>query len=339
MIFCQAYVDLRGKLCFHFRPMITDTKQTGEFGRLSGLEGWIPPDMLLRATSHDPSKNRSVEQVLETVKACADLWDLNILAPYARLTYNFVAPVISSEHGDAVLKIGFDSSKLNREFLALSLFDGQGAVKVHKSDQTLSALLLERADPGLPLSLDWDQQTAAFASLTQDLWREAPEEVGLPTVASELEYRLRDLEDMSKLLKESQLSERDATVQRAINTLVELVGSSDERYVVHGDLHAGNVLSSRRSPWLSVDPIGCVGERAFDVCALLRDDYQVLRKTTDPKELVNRRVRELSIECSIDDQRIRAWSFVEAVRTQGWRYKAGRSLQEWSSMIALVEPQ
>jgi streptomycin 6-kinase len=319
--------------------MSSDIKQTVEFGRLSGLDGWIPPDGLLRATSNDLSTNRSVEQVLETVRACANLWNLNILVPYTCLTYNFVAPVFSSEHGDAVLKIGFDSSKLSRELLALSLFDGQGAVKVLKSDKSLSALLLERADPGLPLSLDWDQQTAAFAGLLKDLWREAPEEVRLPTVASELEYRLRDLEDMSKLLKESHFIERDATVQRAINTLVDLVGSSDERYVVHGDLHAGNVLSSRRSPWLSVDPIGCVGERAFDVCALLRDNHRALHKATDPQELVCRRVRELSMECGIDDQRIRAWSFVEAVRIQGWRYKAGKSLEEWSSIIALVEPQ
>ena len=319
-------------------PGLAGGSEDMESGRFSGLKGWTPSALLLDATAKDRSTDRSVSDVYATIRACAERWDLQLLSPFAQLTYNFVAPVISASHGPAVLKIAFATRKFHRESTALRLFDGDGAVKLLECDDSLLAMLLEKADPGDPMALDWDAHTAAFAGLVNRLWKPAPTDTDLPAVSREVRARVRDLEAMSRIVSSSQFSDRDRTIKKALEVIAELAASIDEQYVIHGDLHPYNVLSSHRASWLSIDPLGCIGERAFDVCAILRDDSTTLMESADPRAMVDRRIRELSVACGIDEARIRGWSFVEAVRTQGWRYRTGKPLEEWSTLISLTEP-
>lgn len=307
--------------------------------RLAGLRGWKPPDLLLQKTAREDQSGKSIADVLELVKSVAGSWDLLIEAPFPQLTYNFVAPVVSATHGPAVLKLAFEAKKFRRECHALRFFDGGGSVRVLEHDEERGAMLLERADPGLPMTLGWDERTAAFADLVKILWRPATADTELPHVSKEAGVRLTQLDKMSRLMADSGFGERAELARKAHDLLSEIASSSDERFVLHGDLHSHNVVSSRRMPWLSLDPLGCVGERAFDVSALLRNESRELLDATDPQQMVDRRIAELASECGLDDQRIRAWSFVEAVRTQGWRYRAGKPLEEWSSVIALLEPR
>lgn len=306
--------------------------------RLSGLRGWQPPALLVQKTAREDHDGKSIADVLELVRGFAQSWDLHILPPFPQLTYNFVAPTVSATHGPAVLKLGFDAKKLKREYLALRAFDGHGSVRILEHDEERGAMLLERAEPGLPMLLGWDERTAAFADLVKVLWRPTTA-TDLPHVSKEANSRLAQLDKMSRLLDESGFARRAATVRKAHGILSEIASSSDERFVLHGDLHSHNVVSSRRMPWLSLDPLGCVGERAFDVSALLRNESWELLEAADPQAMVDRRINDLAAECGLDGQRIRAWSFVEAVRTQGWRYRAGKPIEEWSSAIALLEPQ
>lgn len=306
--------------------------------RFSGLHGWKPPALLLQKTARG-DEGKSIEDILELVRNVAMSWDLQVQAPFAQLTYNFVAPVISAKHGPAVLKLAFEAKKFTREYRALHAFDGNGSVRVLEHDEPRGAMLLERADPGQPMTLGWEDRTAAFAGLVKALWRPASAAIDLPHVSKEANSRLTQLDRMAQLMDESGFRERATTVRRARELLSEIASSSDERFVLHGDLHSHNVVSSHRMPWLSLDPLGCIGERAFDVSALLRNESRELLEAVDPQAMVDRRIEDLASECGLDRGRIRAWSFVEAVRTQGWRYRAGKPLAEWSSVIALLEPR
>lgn len=314
---------------------------SGPFGedRLLGLRSWMPPGQLLDAIAQNEGASRSTEEVIAAIGKSAELWDLHILQPYNNVTQNFVAPVFSAAHGPAVIKVAFNAFMFERECLALRLFDGRGAVKVLEWDSSLCSMLLEKADPGLPMVLDWDEQTDAFCSLLNSLWKPASAACGLPTVEFEARSRLQDLSRMLSLFGERNYADRHETVMRAVHVLEKLTLSNYEQFLIHGDLHAENMLSSHRLPWLSIDPIGCVGERAFDACTLFREETAALRNASNPRELTERRLRTLSRDCGLDEDRLRAWSFVEAVRIQGWHYSIGMSTDEWNLLIPVLQPE
>src|SRR5206468_1252490 len=56
-----------------------------------------------------------------------------------------------------------------------------------------------------------------------------------------------------------------AEYARACGILSELLDDDVAPAVLHGDLHYGNIVSSRRAGYLLVDPKGVIGDPAFDV--------------------------------------------------------------------------
>ena len=72
------------------------------------------------------------------------------------------------------------------------------------------------------------------------------------------------------------------------------------------DLHAGNVLRSRREPWLVIDPKPFVGDAAYDSTQHLFNCDARLRR--DPQEMVHRFADLLGA----DQERVRLWTFARA---------------------------
>jgi len=73
------------------------------------------------------------------------------------------------------------------------------------------------------------------------------------------------------------------------------------------DLHAGNVLSAERQPWLVIDPKPHVGDPTYDVLQhLLNCESRLL---TDPRTLC-RRMADL---LGVDQDRLTAWLFARCV--------------------------
>jgi len=73
------------------------------------------------------------------------------------------------------------------------------------------------------------------------------------------------------------------------------------------DLHAGNVLSGERRPWLLIDPKPYVGDPHYDVLQHLLNCNESLQK--DPLSLVGE-VAELA---GLDAERVRQWLFARCV--------------------------
>ena len=71
-------------------------------------------------------------------------WSLRVHAPFAPLTYNYVAPAVGVDGTRLVLKVGVPNRELLTEIEALRHFDGEGAVHLHAADRQVGALLLER---------------------------------------------------------------------------------------------------------------------------------------------------------------------------------------------------
>jgi streptomycin 6-kinase len=237
-------------------------------------------------------------------------WSLRVEAPFANLTYNYVAPAWRADGSAAVLKLGVPNKETNTEIEALRLYDGQGMARLLEADAGQGALLLERLLPGTPLVSVGDDDTATqlAGQVMRQLRRLLPPEHAFPTVekwASGL-ARLRAQFDGGTGPLPA------ALVRQAEGLFRDLLASSAAPVLLHGDLHHNNILAAERAPWLALDPKGVAGEPAYEVCALMRNPRP------QPAAVLARRASILAEVLEIDRKRILAWSFAQAVLSAWW---------------------
>jgi streptomycin 6-kinase len=93
-----------------------------------------------------------------------------------------------------------------------------------------------------------------------------------------------------------------------ITTLRELPRTADCEVLLCTDLHAGNVLSAQREPWLVIDPKPFIGDPAFDaVQHMLNCDE---RLANEPGALAKRMASLLDLA----PRRVRLWLFARCVQ-------------------------
>lgn len=189
-------------------------------------------------------------------------------------------------------------------------------------------MLLERLEPGTMLAelvAEDDVGAAAVAAgLLHELWRPAPpgpEHSGLRPLASWCRAFDRNREALGR-------GDRGFPVEhfrRADAIRAELLASTVDPVVLHGDMHHFNVLRARRAPWLAIDPKGLVGDRHFDVCQFFRNPMRV-------SALANGlRLDTFCAELGLDRARTKEWCYVHAVLDAIWNYEDGNA---WDGAIA-----
>jgi streptomycin 6-kinase len=236
-------------------------------------------------------------------------WDLSLGDP---LPGGAIGYTVAAERGGSdpvVLKVTYPDGWFPEEVAALLAWDGHGAVELIDHDPR-GATLLERAVPGTSLLDDAYEQRAMMlaAAVLERLWIDDPG--GVTTVAQEA-GRWADT-----LVERNDAHGRPVApglVDEAVGMLHELVPSQREARLLHGDLHLGNVLSAERERWLAIDPKPLVGEREFDVTALVRDKQPELLEDRDAPARLQRRFDRLSDRLGCDRGRLRGWSIAVMV--------------------------
>src|SRR5205085_4754782 len=87
----------------------------------------------------------------------------------------------------------------------------------------------------------------------------------------------------------------------------ELSRTGPTEVLLFTDLHAGNVLSGQRRPWLLIDPKPYIGDPHYDVLQHLLNCNESLQ--ADPVGLVTK-VADLA---GLDADRVRRWLFARCV--------------------------
>jgi streptomycin 6-kinase len=140
------------------------------------------------------------------------------------------------------------------------------------------------------------------------------------------------------------------TVAAALATVREL-GAAQPELLVHGDLHARNILRAEREPWLAVDPKGRVGDPAFDGGALLKSRAWDLLGADDLSRATHRVLDVFAESAALDRVRVQRWAQYHAVDAAFWGrrhgFRVGRdgpvrdSLTEFAARLAtlLAEPR
>ena len=219
-----------------------------------------------------------------TAASVAAEWGLSLGAAFSLSRYSYVAPVVGL---DAVLKVAWEGDDESlHEAEALSLWDGDGAVRLLRVDPGRRVLLEERAVPGTDIrDLDDDAAMEAAIEVGLRLWRPAAEP-------------FRPIgEHVPRWL---------ANNPSPLTPLAQELWSSLEpgRYLVHGDFHHHNVLRHGRR-FVAIDPKPYLADREYDVYPWLHNplDYDMTPERTEA------RIAHF-VAAGLDEQRIRAWAVI-----------------------------
>ena len=257
-------------------------------------------------------------QLPALLEACAQRWSLTILPPFANLSYNYVAPAVMADGTDVVLKVGVPHPELFGEMDALRLYEGRGMVRLLECEREQGIMLLERLKPGTPLlALDDERATSIAAYLVHRYRRPLPREHSFPTVARWAKglQRLRSRFDGGTGPFPRRL------VATAESLFAELLASSTQPVLLHGDLHHENILAAKREPWLAIDPKGVAGEPAYEVGAWLRNPLPALLQASQPARVLARRVDQFAEGLGFERERLIGWGIAQAVLSAWWTFE------------------
>jgi streptomycin 6-kinase len=252
------------------------------------------------------------------IDECEARWSIAVGPPLPGLTYNYVAPATGLDGAGLILKLGVPNPELLSEIDALRFYQGRGCVRLLAWDREVGALLLERLQPGTPLSRlcpGYDERaTSIAAGVMRALWRPAPEEHAFVTVgrwaAGFQRLRARFDGETGPL--------PEGRVRQAEQIFADLLASAAEPTLLHGDLHHDNILDAGHGTWRAIDPKGVVGEPAYEVGALLRNPFPALLSWPQPERILARRLDQLSAELGLDRQRLLDWALAQAVLSAWW---------------------
>ena len=213
----------------------------------------------------------------------------------------------------------------------LDAFGGRGVVRV--LERPAEAVLLERLEPGMPLSAlvkngKDDEATRILARTILQMRAETVPD-GVPTAADLGVSFARYLESGDRRLPEP-------LVRAAWRAYSDLCDSQTRVRLLHGDLHHDNVLFDTRRGWVAIDPKGVVGEVEYELGAALRNPADRPEVFGDPR-VFGLRVDGFARELAVNRERVERWAFSTAVLAAIWTIEDGDDPGLRANWIAFAE--
>ena len=226
-----------------------------------------------------------------------------------------MAPGVDGGGRSVVLKVGWPHEDSAWEPVALRVWGGDGAALLLDVLDGLDAdgtraLLLERCDPGVTLGetfvgADEPEQDVVLAGVLRRL-QAVPAPAGLPTLEAMCARWVGGFRSR-RAASGATVPLEEAVVEAGLAEYLALAASAPEQVLLCTDLHAGNVLSAQREPWLAIDPKPHVGDAAYDATQHLLNCPA--RLTEDAVALARRMAGLLDV----DPDRVVRWLFARGV--------------------------
>ena len=237
-------------------------------------------------------------------------WRLSDLNPLASLSYNYV---VSGYRGNQpiVLKLGLDIEALRKEAAALRAFSKHGGIEVLLEDSGM--LLLERAITGDSLKRCFPKRDIESVQIVANLiskLHKAPINQDFPHIKDWLTVLDIDVAIPTHIL------------EKARRLRDELLKTSTEEVLLHGDLHHDNIIQ-KGEDWVAIDPKGVIGDPAFDLASFIMNPIPELACYIDSSSIIESRIIKFSSLLNIDASRIRDWYFVKRVLCSIWAIEDG----------------
>ncbi|UUN29458.1 aminoglycoside phosphotransferase family protein [Streptomyces sp. FIT100] len=240
-----------------------------------------------------------------------------------------VVPVRRPVEGTSVLKVSFPHPGNVHEPDAFAAWGGRGAVLLHERDDTRFAMLLERVRTSTLAEVeDADEVVAVAGRISHRLAVPAPP--GLPRLRKQADGWEEQLRQDAGELPHA-LTRR--VVDAAVATVHEL-GRDQPDTLIHGDLHARNILRADREPWLAVDPKGYAGDPAYDGGTLLKTRALTVLEAHDLRKAVHRVLDVFAEAAEVDRARVQRWAQFHAVQAAFWGRRHGFRIARGGSRLA-----
>ncbi|MGZ4604242.1 MAG: aminoglycoside phosphotransferase family protein [Kineosporiaceae bacterium] len=290
----------------------------------------VPPALVAAMTAIHGARGAAwCADLPALVIAQARRWNVSLGQPF-HAEYHWVAPGVRDGR-EVVLKLGIlaPERELGREARILAAWGGRGAVRLLDAELDRAdavALLLERVRPGGNLLALPDEEAMPLLGATAAALHSAGG--GRPDVA----LRPGALAD----LRAGHPALPTALTSATADLLDELLATSADPVLCHGDLHHGNVLRGPDGA-VAIDPRGVWAEPALDVgVALLNPLGTLPHDRMALRALLERRLALICPAMGVDADRGRAWTVVSAVISAVWTAQDGQGVDEQALAVAAV---
>jgi streptomycin 6-kinase len=256
--------------------------------------------------------------------------NLSGLTPVNNMTFNYVASGYQNDN-PIILKIGMNSKALTKEASCLKAFALASVAEVIADDTNM--IIMQRAVPGSTLKEyfpdnDIDATKILCAKLKELHKASIPES-----------HNFYHLSELFKTL-DQKLDIPDEILTKAKRLRDDLLKSTTQEVLLHGDLHHDNILKNGDN-WLVIDPKGFIGDPAFEPVAYLCNPIPELLQENQPREIIEKRINICSAELDIDSRRIADWLYAKSVLCWAWRLEdnlePGYYLQFISMLTNIME--
>lgn len=226
-------------------------------------DSYFPSDLAIyRALDRTEEERAWLRALPDLVAAASRRWEVRLGLPFPRGSAAWIAPGVLADGTEVVLKVGWPHPESRYEAAALSLWDGEGAVRLFAVDGF--DLLLERCRPGTALAaaqLETEEALTVGSELLLRLHTRPP--------PSEPFDRLGDVTSKWASLVRERMDRFQppfdhGVVDLGVELLRSLPASASGEVVLHGDFNPGNVLAAEREPWLAIDAKPMIGDPAYD---------------------------------------------------------------------------
>lgn len=261
------------------------------------------------------------------VDECLERWSCVPTESAVSGKVGIVVPAKSAAHGDVVLKISFPHPANVHEPDAFEHWRGQGAVRLHERDDARFAMLLERAGQGTLRDVENLEEAVAIAGgLARRLAVPAP--VHLPRLSDQADEWAETVRRAADRLPQRAIEMADATIRELCQRQPETM--------VHGDLHAGNVVRGVREPWQVIDPKGVVGDPAHEVITFIRTRAATVLGSPDLKQRLLRWVAIFAESARLDYERVLRWAQARSVviAQTSWERHDEQWMRDANDMLA-----
>jgi streptomycin 6-kinase len=212
----------------------------------------------------------------------------------------------------------------------LEAFEGRGVVRVLAHEP--GAVLLERLSPATSLAeIAMNGDDAAATEILVNVIRRMVPVLAQPPVPTIVDWAA----GFDRYLVSGDAQIPTELVHDSRQVYLRLCETQTQPRLLHGDLHHGNVLLDADRGWLAIDPKGVIGELEYEVGAALRNPYERPELFTDASTIMMR-VQHFSYALGMDQRRLLAWCYAQAVLAAIWTVEDGSAIGPSEPWIALA---
>ncbi|WP_078544919.1 aminoglycoside phosphotransferase family protein [Litchfieldia alkalitelluris] len=251
-----------------------------------------------------------LKKLPELIRYSEEKWKLKLNQPYL-LSVNYVAPAVMESGEEVVVKICFSSEGFMDELEAMNTFE-DGMAKLLDWDDVHHIFLLAKLSPGHTLAEIEDDEEAC--KIAADVMKKLSKP---PSPNTRIKTTKAREEALHKIMTEHPDGLGPITsgmLEKALNIFSYLHKTPQDYYLLHGDFHHYNILSSGEGEWIAIDPKGLIGEREYDLIQYLLNKLP----NKGVYEIISKRVEILTKELYLIEKRLLLWGYCHTVLATAW---------------------